>query len=214
MRAEDYTIGWLCALPFEFIAAKHMLDEEHASSKDTSTYALGQIGQYNVVIACLSVGRTKQKSVATVTNQLLSEYPSVQVCLVVGIGSGVPSTKSDIRLGDVVVALRHEGHGGLIWYEDKRSNSGQPCLPIGTLNRAQASQSAPRTNQPVQSISQIKGVPIDYTGVWSLETLEAPPAKKFRLLSEERKQAYQRARQGGACQNCKRTKARVSLLPS
>jgi hypothetical protein len=29
LRREDYTVGWVCALPVELAAAKAMLDEKH-----------------------------------------------------------------------------------------------------------------------------------------------------------------------------------------
>jgi hypothetical protein len=29
VRREEYTVGWVCALPIEFAAAQAMLDEEH-----------------------------------------------------------------------------------------------------------------------------------------------------------------------------------------
>ena len=54
---EDYTVGWICALPIEMAAAKAMLNETHAklpqSAQDPNTYSLGAIQGHNVVIACL-----------------------------------------------------------------------------------------------------------------------------------------------------------------
>lgn len=55
---ELYTVGWICALPKEKIAAKAMLEVVHArlSSQpkhDANTYELGSIGKHMVVIACL-----------------------------------------------------------------------------------------------------------------------------------------------------------------
>jgi hypothetical protein len=32
LRHDNYTIGWICALPTELTAAKAMLDEKHTSS--------------------------------------------------------------------------------------------------------------------------------------------------------------------------------------
>jgi hypothetical protein len=31
LRRNDYTVGWVCALPIELAAALEMLDEEHES---------------------------------------------------------------------------------------------------------------------------------------------------------------------------------------
>lgn len=60
---NDYTVGWICALPDpELIAACGMLDEEHpmllaADPEDTNSYTVGKIGPHDVVIACLPVRR-------------------------------------------------------------------------------------------------------------------------------------------------------------
>jgi hypothetical protein len=45
---DDYTVGWVCALPVELAAAQEMLDEEH----DTNLYICGRVGEHNMVIAC------------------------------------------------------------------------------------------------------------------------------------------------------------------
>jgi hypothetical protein len=29
LRRDEYTVGWVCALPIELAAAQEMLDEEH-----------------------------------------------------------------------------------------------------------------------------------------------------------------------------------------
>ena len=48
LRIEDYTVGWICALPIELAAAAQMLDEEHQDlpqdGNDTNLYTLGRIG--------------------------------------------------------------------------------------------------------------------------------------------------------------------------
>src|SRR5437016_566745 len=57
---DDYTAGWICALPLEMAVAGAMLDEIHADLKthpnDNNTYILGRIGEHNIVIACLPLG--------------------------------------------------------------------------------------------------------------------------------------------------------------
>jgi hypothetical protein len=54
LRCEDYTVGWVCALPIELAAAQEMLDEEHITPEhnnahDTNIYTCGTIGKHNVV---------------------------------------------------------------------------------------------------------------------------------------------------------------------
>lgn len=65
-RHQDYTVGWICALPEELAAGQAMLDSRHPSlfqdSQDHNTYALGCIGNHNVVIACLPFGETGTNS--------------------------------------------------------------------------------------------------------------------------------------------------------
>ena len=62
LHVEDYTVGWVCALPIELAAATEMLDEEHQNlprdSNDTNIYTLGRISERNFVIACLPMGQT------------------------------------------------------------------------------------------------------------------------------------------------------------
>ncbi|EED14522.1 conserved hypothetical protein [Talaromyces stipitatus ATCC 10500] len=93
---EDYTIGWICALPkTELVAAAAMLDEEHpvlpaADPHDANSYLLGRIGDHNVVIACLPAETTGKVSAATIATDLIRSFPSIRFGLMVGIGGGVP----------------------------------------------------------------------------------------------------------------------------
>ncbi|KAH0555750.1 hypothetical protein GP486_006307, partial [Trichoglossum hirsutum] len=120
-RREDYTVGWVCALPIELAAAQEMLDEEHKDfdhdANDTNIYALGRIGEHNVVIACLPEGQTGTNSAAVVAVQMKSAFTSIRFGLMVGIGGGVPTVEADIRLGDVVVSTPHGVHGGVVQYD-------------------------------------------------------------------------------------------------
>ncbi|KAJ0420221.1 hypothetical protein BJY00DRAFT_141029 [Aspergillus carlsbadensis] len=112
---EDYTVGWICALPRELAAARGMLDEEHevlpAESIDCNAYTLGRIGSHNVVLACLPVGETGVVPAALTVMRMKSTFRCLEIGLVVGVGGGVPSETHDIRLGDVVV-----GDGGVSQY--------------------------------------------------------------------------------------------------
>src|SRR6266566_1436063 len=105
LRPEDYTVGWVSALPVELAAAAELLDEEHEDipqdPNDTNLYTLGRIGEHNIVIACLPAGQTGTNSAAVVAVQMKAKFTSIRFGLMVGIGGGVPSDESDIRLGDV-----------------------------------------------------------------------------------------------------------------
>ncbi|OJJ42627.1 hypothetical protein ASPZODRAFT_105081 [Penicilliopsis zonata CBS 506.65] len=122
---EAYTVGWVCALPVELAAAEEMLDERHGDSvtgpKDSNIYTLGRIGEHNVVIACLPEAQMGTNSAAAVAAQMQSAFTSIRIGLMVGIGGGVPSTNSDIRLGDVVVSRPENSHGGVVQYDFGKS---------------------------------------------------------------------------------------------
>ncbi|KAK6361429.1 hypothetical protein TWF730_005158 [Orbilia blumenaviensis] len=104
---QDYTLGWICALPKEQTAAKAMLDQIHPdlpkSANDDNTYSLGSIGEHNIVIACLPKDTVGTNEAAIVAAQMLNTFPSIKIGLMVGIGGGIPPK---IRLGDVVVGTQ------------------------------------------------------------------------------------------------------------
>jgi nucleoside phosphorylase len=147
---NDYTIGWICALPeTELLAAAAMLDEEHlmlpaADPRDTNSYLLGRIGAHNIVIACLPAQTTGKVSAATVANNLSRSFSAVRFGLMVGIGGGAPFYGSkeeatsdyseeedseeeeeeeirDIRLGDVVVSLHSKVSDAVVQYDFGKS---------------------------------------------------------------------------------------------
>lgn len=118
---DDYTVGWICALPLETAAATLMLDTIHPSlpnpSIDQNNYILGNIEEHNIVIACLPGGAYGVVSAATVAMQLRSSFHSIRFGLLVGIGGGIPSSNIDIRLGDIVVSQPRGTSGGVIQYD-------------------------------------------------------------------------------------------------
>src|SRR4029077_19999 len=91
---NDYTVGWVCALPKEQTAALAMLDERHGDlpkpQNDDNMYTLGRIGKHNVVIACLPMGTVGNNKAATVAAHMVSTFPAIKFGLTVGIGGGVP----------------------------------------------------------------------------------------------------------------------------
>ncbi|KZL63381.1 pfs domain-containing protein, partial [Colletotrichum incanum] len=104
---QAYTVGWICAVTSEYVAARAFLDEEHERPRqvarhDNNSYVLGKIGSHNVVVAGLPDGEYGTTSAAAVARDMLHSFPNVRIGLMVGIGGGAPSQKHDIRLGDVV----------------------------------------------------------------------------------------------------------------
>lgn len=136
---EDYTVGWICALPLEMAAAKLMLDTIHPSlprpPNDQNTYILGNIGEHNVVIAGLPSGAYGNTSATSVGMQLLSSFRAVRIGLVVGIAGGVPGNDADIRLGDIVVSQPSDTLGGVVQYDLGKVLSGGRFTRTGMLNR-------------------------------------------------------------------------------
>ncbi|OCL02331.1 purine and uridine phosphorylase, partial [Glonium stellatum] len=136
--AEDFTVGWICALPVEYAAAAHLLDDEFEGSKDNSTYTIGRIGEHNVVIACFPAGQIGTNVAAVVATQMKLKFPSVQIGLMVGVGGGVPSADFDIRLGDVVVSKPFSTHGGVVQYDFGKTQAKGQFKRTGSLNKPPA----------------------------------------------------------------------------
>jgi hypothetical protein len=81
-----YTVGWICALETEYVAAQSFLDEEHdgpeyVSPHDNNDYTLGMIGKHNVVIAVLPNGEYGTSSAASVARDMLHSFPNVRIGL-------------------------------------------------------------------------------------------------------------------------------------
>ncbi|PVH92343.1 purine and uridine phosphorylase [Periconia macrospinosa] len=127
LARNEYTVGWVCALPIELAAAQEMLDEEHANLKhepgdnDENMYALGSIGGHNVAIVCLPAGRIGNNPAAAVAMQMRATFKGIRFGLMVGIGGGVPSTEVDIRLGDVVVSQPDKTFNGMVQYDSGKT---------------------------------------------------------------------------------------------
>ncbi|KAF2967480.1 hypothetical protein GQX73_g6090 [Xylaria multiplex] len=131
---NDYTVGWVCALPKEQTAAIAMLDQRHADlprlSNDHNVYTLGSIGNHNIAVACLPMGKIGATSTAMVATQMTSTFPSIKFGLMVGIGGGV-SLK--VRLGDIVVGTPSGQYPGVVqWDMGKEQEAG--FIRTGALN--------------------------------------------------------------------------------
>ncbi|KAL5001352.1 hypothetical protein BDV10DRAFT_182585 [Aspergillus recurvatus] len=136
---EDYTVGWICALPLELAAAKAMLDETHGQLPqrpgDDNTYTLGEVFGHNVVLAGLPAGIYGTTSATAVAVNMLSTYRHIRFGLMVGIGGGVPSKEHDIRLGDIVVSRPYGSSGGVVQYDYGKTIRGRQFEHTGTLDK-------------------------------------------------------------------------------
>src|SRR5438034_10583812 len=92
LQIEDYTVGWISALPKEMDAATAMLDSVHdrplVSAHDDNSYTFGSVGDHNVVIACLPAGSTGTTSAGVTASRMLTTFTSIRFGLMVGIGGG------------------------------------------------------------------------------------------------------------------------------
>ena len=136
---DAYTVGWICALPLELVAARSMLDEEHETLdlplRDHNTYCLGTIGNHNVVLCCLPVGEYGTISAAKVASNMIQTFPNSKVLsLLVGIGGGVPSMNHDVRLGDIAVSVSKSGPP-VKQYDYGKTVANGYSVTQGTLNK-------------------------------------------------------------------------------
>ncbi|PQE05705.1 Ankyrin repeat protein [Rutstroemia sp. NJR-2017a BVV2] len=115
---NEYTVGWVCALPKEQTAATAMLDQRHAELRqppnDFNTYTLGSIGGHNIVIACLPKGKYANNSAASVATHMIDTFPCIKIGLMVGVGQGV---SPKVRLGDVVVSIPVDSFPGVVQWD-------------------------------------------------------------------------------------------------
>ncbi|KAF2831830.1 purine and uridine phosphorylase [Ophiobolus disseminans] len=137
---DTYTVGWICAITTELVAAQAFLDERHegpdyVSPNDDNIYTLGRIGKHNVVIAVLPDGEYGIASAASVARDMLHSFPNIRLGLMVGIGGGAPSKKHDIRLGDIVVSDPGNGNSGVFQYDFGKTIQDQSFRTTGFLNK-------------------------------------------------------------------------------
>ena len=137
---NDYTVGWICALSIEYVAAQAFLDEKHEgpeyiSPNDNNDYTLGKIGKHNTAIAVLPDGEYGASSAARVASRMLLSFPNIRIGLMVGIGGGAPSRQHDIRLGDIVVSATRDGRVCVFQYDFGKTIQGQEFQTTAFLNQ-------------------------------------------------------------------------------
>lgn len=140
---DQYTVGWIAALPIERAAATAMLDKQHKKPldftqplNDKNSYTWGRISEHNVVIASLPAGVYGITSAAATAISMLSSFPQIRIGLMVGIGAGIPRPDEgiDIRLGDIVVSQPSGTSGGIVQYDFGKAKTGERFERIGFLN--------------------------------------------------------------------------------
>lgn len=137
---KDYTVGWICAITTEYVAARAFLDEmyegpEYVSPNDNNNYTLGRVGEHNVVIAVLPDGEYGISTAASVARDMLHSFPNIRIGLMVGIGGGAPSPRHDVRLGDIVISSSRDGNGGTFQYDFGKTIQDQSFRSTKFLNQ-------------------------------------------------------------------------------
>ncbi|KXX72876.1 hypothetical protein MMYC01_209211 [Madurella mycetomatis] len=140
LSANDYSVGWICAVPVEYVAAQAMLDEVHKrpgtlAHTDVNDYVFGRVGKHNVVVSVLASGGYGTTSATKVAGDMQASFPNVKNGLMVGIGGGSPSPKNDVRLGDIVVSVPGNGRPGVSQYDYGKAVQGRAFETTGTLNQ-------------------------------------------------------------------------------
>ncbi|KAL7799987.1 hypothetical protein V8C37DRAFT_407087 [Trichoderma ceciliae] len=138
---DEYTVGWICAINTEYVAAQAALDEEHERPEsvalgDHNDYTLGQVGKHNVVIAVLPDREYGTDSAAIVAKDMMHCFTNIKIGFMVGIGGGAPSERHDIRLGDIVVSTPRDGQSGVLQYDFGKTVQDQPFQATRFLNQS------------------------------------------------------------------------------
>ncbi|KAF3286850.1 hypothetical protein TWF970_008685 [Orbilia oligospora] len=140
---EDFTIGWISAIPAELAAAQAMFDEVYEDLDSIkgieAIYSYGRIQGHNVVVGPLPDRRYGKISAAIMSTRMEADFPSIKYFLMVGIGGGVPSAGKDIRLGDVVVGMEVVQYDFVKAHPDGNKRIGDLMSPSRTLRTAVAS---------------------------------------------------------------------------
>lgn len=210
LKPEQYTIGWVSALPEELQMARAMLDEEHPPIKtkahnDQNSYVLGCIGDQNVVMACLPAGRAYSTSATVVASHMLSTFTSLKLGLMVGIGGAAPSSKNDIRLGDIVVSQPDGTFGGVVQYdlgkekglggfERKGTLNSPPSALLNALSKIQSQLEDPQFPEFIAKAG---------TRYRRLASKTAYPGSDIDILY---KSDYPHPKDEGTCDECDKTK--------
>lgn len=130
---SDYTIGWVCDSIEGQLAALYMLDDKHEDLPypvdGDNTYILGKIGGHNAVVACPLKSRN-DKDDARTTTQMMSNFPNIAICLMIGTGSSI---SPKVRLGDAVVSWSHIGYPTVLQRNMKNDEPMKRTGPLSNL---------------------------------------------------------------------------------
>lgn len=201
---RKYTIGWLCALPVELAASRLILDQIHtgrwADPADGMQYTLGTIGSHNVVIGCLPAGEKGIGAAATIAARMRGRFPNMQFGLMVGVGGGVP-TKTDVRLGDVVVSQPVDSSTSVVQYDMGRDTP-HGFVRTGFLNAPPQILRQALANLQARHMCESNNMPRYLAIIEQIKRFKRPPPESDILFES----TYDHDQDEGSCENCDKSK--------
>ncbi|KAK2053267.1 purine and uridine phosphorylase, partial [Colletotrichum caudatum] len=179
----EYTAGWICGFDTEFTAAKAFLEKTHTdppliTPNDRNSHACGRIGSLNVVIAMPPDGEYGAAAVATLAENMLRNFPHLRMGLMVGIGGGAPSSKHDVRLGDVVVSHKDEVPSGILHLDLAEKSQVKAVSSDDTDPRLKLSVALKEGIARMQDFADMDDGQMDYYIDRALERLP-PPVNRY-----------------------------------
>lgn len=140
--AKSYSIGWVCALQIEMVAAAIALDEEHPCllqlASDGNVYILRSISEHNVVITSVLVGSYGSYSVAVLATRMSITFLNLKFILLVSIGVGVLANRANqpnVRLSDIVVSMPSGQYRGVVRYDFGKVTANGFVRPMNLMSR-------------------------------------------------------------------------------
>lgn len=136
--SDSRILSILCALDKELFAVRALFDERYPvlpnprGCTDSNHYALDRIGYYNAVTSGLPSGEDGTNAASNVVSNLKRTFPSVEFCLLIGIGGEVPEA-NDVRLGDVVVSHPSGTVPGVVQYTLGKTLEIEGFIGVGVL---------------------------------------------------------------------------------
>jgi nucleoside phosphorylase len=171
---SEPTIAIITALPHEYAAVKAMLENQKGETPPEPSigwqYLLGEIpgangGKHSLVLSLAGMGTNLAASCATF---LLTQFPKIDIILMVGIAGGVPyPEKPDdhVRLGDIVVSNQYGvvQHDSLKQLSDKILYQNPPRPPSAKFLRyanllaaAEIEEQRPWMNFVLRTLKRLK----------------------------------------------------------
>jgi hypothetical protein len=128
----DYSVGWICAIKIEYVAARAFLDEKSNNRSPCRPTIIMFTNWAELASIMLSLLSCLMGNMESPPQQVLQG-----ICWIAFLISELvswPSRKHDIRLGDIVVSAPRNGKGGVFQYDFGKTFQDQKFQTTGFLN--------------------------------------------------------------------------------